>query len=203
MKAILRLSSSRSDPSPTPDGRAGAEPRQAGEGSYPWPRASRHDRTNDVLLDTTLTWMARLPKDGAPMVLAPTLSTDCEQYCRHLAARRPLRRVPGRSGRRSPRQSHRLSARRGPGVEQPQGLLRGAASRQSFRLGSGTATRAGCAWPSAQGPAPTSALLRVGQARFVAAPFPRHKRFVCRQRRSVCRQRRPRAEITLPQGGVL
>ena len=74
------------------------EPQQVIERSWPWMRA-RTQQNNDVLLNTTLTWLARLPKDVRPMVLAGRLSTDCEQYCRHLAARRPLRRVSGHFGR--------------------------------------------------------------------------------------------------------
>ena len=42
------------------------EPKQSDE-RLKYPRA---DQENDVLLNTTLTWMARLPKDVRPMVLA-------------------------------------------------------------------------------------------------------------------------------------
>jgi hypothetical protein len=45
------------------------EPRQVVERSWPWMRA-RTQQNNDVLLNTTLTWLARLPKEVRPMVLA-------------------------------------------------------------------------------------------------------------------------------------
>ena len=66
---------------------SGAEPRQAGEGSYPWTRQpTRQD--DDVLLDTTLTWMARLPKDVRPMVLArryPRIANNIADTWRRVA----------------------------------------------------------------------------------------------------------------------
>lgn len=43
------------------------EPKQSDERLRRYPRA---DQQNNVLLNTTLTWMARLPKDVRPMVLA-------------------------------------------------------------------------------------------------------------------------------------
>ena len=45
------------------------EPQQVLERSWPWMRA-RTQPNDDVLLNTTLTWLARLPKDVRPMVLA-------------------------------------------------------------------------------------------------------------------------------------
>ena len=45
------------------------EPQQVVERSCPWTRAPTQ-QNNDVLLNTTLTWLARLPKDVRPMVLA-------------------------------------------------------------------------------------------------------------------------------------
>ena len=45
------------------------EPQQVIERSWPWMRA-RTQQNDNVLLDTTLSWMARLPKDVRPMVLA-------------------------------------------------------------------------------------------------------------------------------------
>ena len=45
------------------------EPQQVLERSWPWMRA-RTQPDSDVLLNTTLTWLARLPKDVRPMVLA-------------------------------------------------------------------------------------------------------------------------------------
>ena len=45
------------------------EPLRVGERSWPWMRA-RTQQSDNVLLDRTLTWLARLPKDVRPMVLA-------------------------------------------------------------------------------------------------------------------------------------
>ena len=44
------------------------EPKQSNERLWRYPRRAHQE--NNVLLNTTLTWMARLPKDVRPMVLA-------------------------------------------------------------------------------------------------------------------------------------
>ena len=49
---------------------------------------ARAPQTNNVLLDTTLTWMARLPKDVRPMVLAgrfPRIANNIADLWRRVA----------------------------------------------------------------------------------------------------------------------
>ena len=63
------------------------EPQQAIERSWPWVRA-RTQQNDNVLLDTTLTWMARLPKDVRPMVLAaryPRIANNIANLWRRVA----------------------------------------------------------------------------------------------------------------------
>ena len=61
------------------------EPQQVVERS--WMRA-RTQQNNDVLLNTTLTWLARLPKDVRPMVLAgryPRIANNIADIWRRVA----------------------------------------------------------------------------------------------------------------------
>ncbi|MET0682161.1 MAG: hypothetical protein ABWZ29_02330 [Casimicrobiaceae bacterium] len=63
------------------------ESHQASERSSPWPR-QRTQQNNNVLLNTTLTWMARLPKDVRPMMLAqryPRIANDIAGLWRRVA----------------------------------------------------------------------------------------------------------------------
>ena len=63
------------------------EPQQVGERS--WPRKDqRKQENNNVLLNTTLTWMARLPKDVRPMMLAgsyPRIANSIAESWRRVA----------------------------------------------------------------------------------------------------------------------
>ena len=63
------------------------EPQQVLERS--WPRMRARTQMNDnVLLDTTLSWMARLPKDVRPMVLAaryPRIANNIADIWRRVA----------------------------------------------------------------------------------------------------------------------
>ena len=63
------------------------ESQQIIERSWPWMRA-RTQRNDDVLLNTTLTWLARLPKDVRPMVLAgryPRIANNIADIWRRVA----------------------------------------------------------------------------------------------------------------------
>ena len=57
------------------------------ERAWPWGRV-RTQQNDNVLLDTTLTWMARLPKDVRPMVLAaryPRIANNIANLWRRVA----------------------------------------------------------------------------------------------------------------------
>ena len=61
------------------------EPKQAHERPWRYPRAYQE---NNILLNTTLTWMARLPKDVRPMVLArhfPRIANSIADLWRRVA----------------------------------------------------------------------------------------------------------------------
>jgi len=63
------------------------EPQQAIERSWPWMRARTQENDN-ALLDTTLSWMARLSKDVRPMVLAaryPRIANSIANIWRRVA----------------------------------------------------------------------------------------------------------------------
>ena len=65
-------------------GASGGEPKQ---GEQSWVHA-RMPQTDNVLLDTTLTWMARLPKEVRPMVLAgryPRIANNIADLWRRVA----------------------------------------------------------------------------------------------------------------------
>ena len=63
------------------------KPQKVIELAWPGMRA-RNQPNNHVLLDTTLTWLARLPKDVRPMVLAgryPRIANDIADIWRRVA----------------------------------------------------------------------------------------------------------------------
>jgi hypothetical protein len=63
------------------------EPQQVVERSCPWTRA-RTQQNNDVLLNTTITWLAGLPNDVRPMVLGrrfPRIANNIADIWRRVA----------------------------------------------------------------------------------------------------------------------
>ena len=63
------------------------DPQRAIERSWPWMRA-RTQQNDNVLLNTTLTWLARLPKDVRPMMLGrryPRIANNIADIWRRVA----------------------------------------------------------------------------------------------------------------------
>jgi len=68
-------------------GKVQGDPNQVGEPSSTWIH-QRTEQSDHVLLDTTLTWMARLPKDMRPMALArryPRIANNIADTWRRVA----------------------------------------------------------------------------------------------------------------------
>ena len=86
---LVRMIVSLNRPSAPPEARPVYEgmPQPVIERSWPWMRA-RTQPNNDVLRSTTVTWMARLPKDMRPMALAgryPRIANNIANFWRRVA----------------------------------------------------------------------------------------------------------------------
>ena len=67
--------------------RSVGDPQRSIERSWPWMRA-RTQQDDNVLLNTTVTWLARLPKDVRPMVLTrryPRIANNIANIWRRVA----------------------------------------------------------------------------------------------------------------------